>query len=264
MKESRSSSFGASAAASIAFIGGSFLATTALATTITNPAPLSPGQSSLSVPLWGTTASNYTTSPKGKALARCIDGVCATGGVSSSELLSLLSGTGGFLELAGTTNLNPWGDDDVVFAVAFGGDAADGVQSVEIPGLSSWSTDVQACDPSLSSLLPCPSSGSGAVAARDSDGDVTFSATSSTGFPVNPVLIGQATDVYAVYTDAPISKLGPDPMVVVTYSNGSTVDYSGLSLLAPTTTVPEPSVLGLLAAGLATLGFGLGLRRRAR
>jgi hypothetical protein len=264
MKENRSSSFRASAAASIAFIVGSFLTTTALATTSPNPATLSPGQSSLSVPLWGTTASNYTTSPKGTALVTCLNGICAAGGLTSSELTDLLSGRGAFLELAGTTNLNPFGDDDVTFAIALGGSRADGVQSVEIPGLSTWSTDVQACDPSVSSLLPCPTTGSGATAARDSDGDITFSATSTTGLPVNPVLIGQATDVYAIYTDAPVSKLGPDPTALITYANGQ-AEYVALSLLAPTTgTVPEPSILGLLAAGLGILGFGLGLRRRAR
>lgn len=263
MNKSRSSSFAVPAAAAIASIAGSILATTALATVMPNPAPLAPGQSSVSVPIWGTGASNYTTSPKGSFLTHCIDGTCAGGGLSSTELDSLLTGAGGFLEIAGTTNLNPFGSNDLIFAVAFGGAAADNVQSVEIPGLSSWSIDVQACDPGLSSLLPCPATGSGATAARDSHGDVTFSATSGS-FPVNPVLVGQATDVYAIYTDAPKSALGPDPTIIITYSNGSTVDYSALSLMPPSTgTVPEPSVLGLFAAGLAALGLGMGLRRRS-
>ncbi|HUN73309.1 MAG TPA: PEP-CTERM sorting domain-containing protein [Steroidobacteraceae bacterium] len=265
MNKSRSSSFRASAAVAIASIGGSLLAATAFATP-TNPASLSPGQSSLSVPLYGSSASNYSTAPTGHGLQYCVNGLCATGTVSTSDIIPLLSGDGGFLEIAGTTNLNPFGADDVTFAVAFGGDAANGVLSAVIPGLSTWATDVQACDPSVSALLPCPPTGSGATAARDSAGDVTFSATATTGLPVNQLLLGQATDVYAIYTNAPMGSLTLiDPTAVITYANGDVADFAALSLMPPssTGTVPEPSVLGLLAAGLATLALGMGLRRRS-
>jgi hypothetical protein len=42
------------------------------------------------------------------------------------------------------------------------------------------------------------------------------------------------------------------------------VYFSGLSLTGPSTgKVPEPSVLGLLAAGLASLGLAMSRRRRS-
>jgi hypothetical protein len=257
-KKSRSRSF--SAATATALIAGSLVATTALATSM-NPAPLLAGQSGVSVPLWGAGAGNYTLTPKGDGLAYCINGVCSAGSLSKGAIVPLLTGDGGFLEIAGTTNLNPWGSSDVTLAFAFAGNAANGVVSVALPGFSTYSTDVQACDPSVSALLPCPPSGSGATAGRDSAGNITFSATSATGLPVNALLVGDATDVYAVYTDAPMSAL-VDPNVTVTYANGGMSSFAGLSLMAPSTGVPEPSSLGLLAAGLASLSLGLSLRRR--
>jgi hypothetical protein len=175
--------------------------------------------------------------------------------------LPLLTGNGGFLEIAGTTNLNPFGSGDVTLAFAFAGGAADGVVSVVVPGVSTYMTDVQACDPSVSSLLPCPPTGSGANAARDSAGNITFSATSAAGLPVNMLLVGDATDVYAIYTNAPASAL-IDPMVTITYASGDVSTFAGLSLM-PSSTVPEPSALALLAAGLASLWLGVTLRRRA-
>jgi PEP-CTERM motif len=251
-----------SAAATICLVAGSLLATTALAVPA-NPAPLAPGQTSVSVPLWGTTASNYTVTPMGTGLAYCISGTCSAGSLSGSAILPLLTGSGAFLEVAGTTNLNPFGSNDITLAFAFSGSAADGVLSVALPGFSTYSTDVQACDPSVSALLPCPPSGSGANAARDSSGNITFSATANTGLPVNPLLVGDATDVYAIYTNAPISAL-IDPTVTITYVTGGTSSFNGLSLMPPSSSVPEPATLALLAAGLASLGLVFSLRRGAR
>lgn len=269
MNKSRSSSFRASAAASVASIVGSLLATAALATTM-NPQPLPPSSSSVAVPEWGTAASNYTTSPTGKGVAYCVDDeACASGSLSKSDIVSLglLSGDGGWVEIVGTTNLNPFGSNDLTFAFALGGGAANDVASVDLPGFGAYSTDVQSCDPTAAGILPCPTTGSGANASRDSAGNISFMATSTTGLPVNTIAvdgipIGSLTNVYAVYTNAPVSALSFDPLVPVTYENGHTSYFSGLSLQPSSTTVPEPSTLGLLMAGL--VGLGMRLRRRQR
>jgi PEP-CTERM motif len=260
MNKSRSRSLKAATA-----IVGTLIATSALATTIPNPAPLAAGGGPLDVPVWGTSASNYSTSPRGAALAYCVNGTCALGSLSKADLVPLLTGDGAFLEVAGTTTLNPFGSDDVTLAFAFTGGAASGVTSVELPGLSTFATDVQACDPSATALLPCPATSSGATATRNTAGDITFTATSASGLPTNVVdVVGVATDVYAVYTDAPIKDL-VDPIVVVTYADGGSISYNALSLMSPSTgKVPEPSALSLLALGLASLGLGMILRRRAR
>jgi hypothetical protein len=257
-----------SAAGSLALAAGSLIAASAFATSM-NPASLPPGSTSVTVPVWGSGASNYTTTPTGTGLAYCINGTCASGSLTRSDLAPLLTSGGAFLEVAGTTNLNPFGSNDVTFAFAFGGGAAQGVLSVNMPDFSTYLTDVQACDPSAGALLPCPSTDSGATAARDTSGNITFSATASTGLPINTVTvggfpIGVATDVYAIYTDAPISAL-IDPTVTITYASGATSSFAGLGLTPLTPpAVPEPSALALLAAGLASLWLGMSLRRRMR
>lgn len=270
MYKSRSSSFRASAAAAVV---GSLLATTALATTL-NPQSLPASSGPVSVPVWANTASNYTATPTGTGVAYCVDDeTCVSGSLTKEDVVNmgLISGNGGWAEIVGTTNLNPFGSNDLTFAFALGGSAANDVVSVDLPGFSTYLTDVQACDPTAAGGLPCPSSDSGANASRDSAGNITFTATAGTGLPVNTIEvdgipIGSATDIYAVYTNAPVSALSYDPSVLVTYESGSTAYFSGLSLTAPSSssTVPEPSTLGLLAAGLAALSLGLSRRRRAR
>lgn len=259
MNKSRSSSFRASAAAAVALIAGSFLATSALATTM-NPQPISPGMSSVGVPVYGSGASNFQTSPTGTGLAYCTSGGCAMGSLTLNQIGAALDG--GFVEIAGTTNLNPFGSDDLTLAIVLGLDKP--VASVELPGFSTWSTDLQACSPNLA--IPCASTNSGANAARDSAGNITLLATSMTGLPTQDVDGLIITDVYAIYTNAPVSDL-VDPLLTVTFSDGSPAEtFSALSLMAPasTGTVPEPSALALLAAGLAALWLGMGLRRRSK
>jgi hypothetical protein len=256
MNKSRSSSFRAAAVAAIASIGGSLLATAALATTM-NPQPLAAG-GSVSVPVYGSGAGNFESHPTGTGVAWCAGDTCGTGQLTLLQIADDLDGS--FLEIAGTTNLNPFGADDLTFAFAIGNEPP--VASVELPGFSNWSTDVQACDPNLS--IPCPSTDSGANAARDTAGNITFSATSMAGLPTQTVSFLTVTDVYAVYTNAPVSALAGDPSALVTFTDGSSDSFSALSLTPQSTgTVPEPSMLALLAAGLASLGLGLGLRRRS-
>jgi hypothetical protein len=257
MNKSRSSSFRASAAASVASLVGSLVAATALATSM-NPQPLSSTSGSVSVPVWGTGASNYM-SPTGTGLAYCTNSSCGVGQLTLEQIASDLDG--GIVEIAGTTNLNPFGADDLTFAFAVGNVSP--IASVELPGFSTYSTDVQACDPNLA--IPCPSTDSGGNATRDTLGDITFSATASTGLPTQTVSFLNVTDVYAIYTDAPISAL-IDPSGTITYTDGSTASFDALGLTPPSSTgsVPEPSALALLAAGLATLGLGMSLHRRSR
>lgn len=258
MNKSRSSSLRASAAAAATLIAGSLAAVPAQAVSL-NPQPLAIGGGPVPVPVWGSTASNYTTSPTGTMLAYCDNGNCATGSLTAIQIADDLDG--GFLEIAGTTNLNPFGANDLTFAFADGNTNA--LASVELPGFSTWSTDVQACDPNLG--IPCPSTDSGANATRDTLGDITFSATATTGLPTQTVAFLNVTDVYAVYTNAPISDL-IDPTATITYVDGQTANFDALGLMPPSSTgsVPEPSVLALLAAGLASLWLGMSLRRRPR
>jgi hypothetical protein len=257
MNKSRSSSSRASAAASVASIVGSLLATTALATTPPNPQSLPPPSSGpVSVPVWGSGASNDMT-PTGTGLAYCTHSGCGTGQLTVDQIASDLDG--GLLEIAGTTNLNPFGSDDLTFAFAAGNVSP--IASVEFPGFGTYLADVQACDPNLA--IPCPSTDSGTNATRDTLGNITFSATATTGLPTQTVAFLNVTDVYAIYTNAPVSAL-MDPSGTITFTDGLTESFDSFGLTPPASTVPEPSVLALLAAGLATLWLGLSLRRRAR
>ena len=267
MSMSRSTAFkAASAATSVALMAGALLATPARAD-IGNPQSIAPGTTTpVSVPVYGSGDSNYQSKVTGTGLQYCFNTTCGTGSLTLLQIATDFdTGDGGLLEVAGTTNLNPGGSSVLTFAFALGGVDASDVASVTVPGLSTWDTDVQACTPNLA--LPCPSTDSGAAATRDTAGNITFWATdTTTGLPVNSVDGIAVTDVYGIFTNAPLDKLGADPMVVVTYTNGTTLDFSGLTLLAPssTGTVPEPSMLALLAAGLAILGLGMGMRRRAQ
>jgi len=241
---------------SLALIGSSLLASTALATN-TNPAMLAVGGTA-SVPVYGPGAGNFQAHPSATGLAWCAGQTCGTGQLSLLQIADDLDGS--MLEIAGTTSLNPFGANDLTFAFAVGNEPP--VASVELPGFSNWETDVQACDPDLS--IPCPSTDSGANASRDMGGDITFAATSTAGLPTQTVSFLTVTDVYAVYTNAPISALAGDPSALVTFTDGSSDSFAALSLTPQSTgTVPEPSMLALLAAGLATLGFGMGLHRRS-
>jgi hypothetical protein len=240
---------------------------TAMAT-VMDPLPLAPGASG-SVP-------NYSANGRGDQTtimdATCgyFSGASCTTGTSTSALEStgesLLLSSGGFLEAAGTTQLNPFagGSSDVSLAFIFGGSGVGSIDSVTVSSLAGYSVEVEACAPIFSSsgFGGCAAVAGNAARSSGTGNSVTFTnigQTSILGFP--------ATDGYVVYTNAPWSAL-VDPNNFSVDVNGTTLSYSGFGLKAPSSggggPVPEPGTLALLGVGLLGVGLGMNRRRRAR
>ena len=170
---------------------------------------------------------------------------------------------GGFIEVAGTTGLNPYGSSDIALAFIFAGTDAPYVTSATLSMLSGYSTSVEACGPVFgsSTLEGCASGTTAGMASRSTGaGDsITFSSLAS-----NPILgMFPATDGYVVYTNAPMGAL-IDPNNFTVDVNDQTLSFAGFGLQAPVSSVPEPDALALFGAGVACL-LALGLvRRRSR
>lgn len=235
--------------------GLSLAAGAALATAL----PLVPGASG-SVPVYD--GRTPTTTTLLDATCGYFSGAACSIGTSTADLEStgseILDSAGGFIEVAGTTALNPYGSSDVALAFIIGGQDTSQVNSATLSSLGGYMTSVEACGPIFGSAFAGCSPTAGMAARSSGTGSsVTFSSLG-----LNPILGFPATDGYVVYTNAPTSALtDPDNFSVML---GTTqISFAGFGLTAPAM-APEISPASALTSLTLLAGCLLVMRSRRR
>ena len=207
-----------------ALAGGVLLATLMAGPATAAPNAIAPGMSG-SVP----TYDNRTPTTTTLLNAKCgyFNGAACTTGTSQSALIATgesFAVNSGFIEVAGTTALNPYGANDVALAFIFGGSQASTVSSAMLSMLSGYSTSVEACGPIFGSTFMGCAPGSAGTATRSSGtGDsVSFTSLGQTTLAGIP-----ATDGYVLYTNAPRSALTDPNNFTVELGSRVTLSYLG-------------------------------------
>lgn len=235
---------------------------------IAQPVSVAPGGSSL-VPQYNGRTPDTTS----VLFAACgyFSGASCTTGTSTSALqstaISIVQSSGGFIEAAGTTALNPYGSNDAAFAFIFGGSGATDINSATLSSFAGYSTSVEGCTPVFGNAVSCVPGSLGTASRAAAPGNsITF--VGPKGSLPYQLYFGlfPYTDGYVVYTNAPAKDIIDPNNYFSVVVDGTTYSFAGLGLTAPSTSggggtgVPEPATLGLLALGLAGLGF----RKRRR
>lgn len=149
-------------------------------------------------------------------------------------------------EVDTNTGFNPFGNQFLVFALAFRVTNGDVVQ-ISLPGFSGLSTAVKEC-------TSCTGGTPAFDATRSANGDVISFNFSGNGIVAN----GNETASLAIYTNA--SAYVDPPMISFTDINGGVAVAPGFAPAA----VPEPGSFGLLGAAMLVLGALRATRRLCR